>query len=110
MDAIEMLKEKNRLTNNCKISCKDCKLSASKTGTDCDWLTVKHPEQYVEIIEQWSKDYPKKTYLSDFLEKYPNALKGYDIPTICPSDLGLKNAKYCGLGDSCTDCWNQEIS
>ena len=109
MDAVEMLKEKNRLTSDCKISCKDCKLSATKTGIACDWLIVKHPEQYVRIIEQWSKDCPRETYLSKLLEVFPDTELGKDgMPArICPSELGLKDFEFCG--QNCIDCWNQSI-
>lgn len=48
-----------------------------------------------------------KTYLSDFLEKYPNALlKGNGMPPICPDTLGYFKPKCCESSCDCIKCWN----
>lgn len=74
MDAVEMLKEKTRLTKECTINCDDCRLGARHTGYElnCVGLSRMDPEKYIEIIEQWSKDCPKQTYLSKLLEVFPD--------------------------------------
>ncbi len=54
MDAVEMLKEKQRLTNGCSIYCTSCRLGPDLNGRDvnCTGFQQKHPEQYVKIIEK----------------------------------------------------------
>lgn len=96
MDALTFLKEKSRLTKGCSISCEECRISSvnnfKKIG--CQNFIDTNPEMAVEIIEKWSKEIPAKTFLSDFKEKYPNAImiKCSDklAPRFCPSHLG-----YC---------------
>ena len=111
MDAVEMLKEKQRLTNGCNIYCTSCRLGPDLNGRDvnCTEFQQKHPEQYVKIIEKWSKDCPKQTYLSKLLEAFPDTeLREDGTPLyICPSDLGLKDIVECSPFD-CSKCWNQE--
>ena len=110
MDAVEMLKEKTRLTKKCTINCDDCRLDARHTGYElnCVELSRMDPEQYVAIIEQWSKECPKQTYLSKLLEIFPGTVLEADgTPAcICPNELGLKDFEFCG--QNCIDCWNQE--
>lgn len=110
MDAVEMLKEMVRLTDSCEIDCDDCKLSSEQNGTglSCEDMRRENPEKCVEIIEQWSKDCPKQTYLSKLLEIFPGTVLEADgTPArICPSELGLKDFEFCG--QNCIDCWNQE--
>ena len=111
MDAVEMLKEKTRLTKKCTINCDDCRLGARHTDYElnCVELSRMDPEQYVAIIEKWSKDCPKQTYLSKLLEAFPDTELGKDgTPAyICPGDLGLEDIVGCTLS-GCIDCWNQE--
>ena len=110
MDAVEMFKERARLTNNCNIYCSGCRLGPNHNGRDmnCTNFQRQRPEEYVEIIEQWSKDCPKQTYLSKLLEVFPGTeLEADGTPAcICPSELGLKDFEFCG--QNCIDCWNQE--
>lgn len=66
----------------------------------------------IQIIEQYRKEHPIKTYLSDFLEKYLNAeLKEDGTPkNICPSDLGFEDIdkkEHCC--NRCVECWNQKL-
>ena len=112
MDAVEMLKEKVRLTKQCDIYCTSCRLGPSWNGKDvnCTELQQEHPEQYVKIVEGWSKDCPKQTYLNKLLEVFPGTELGKDgTPAyICPGDLGLKDIAECSLIE-CIKCWDQTI-
>lgn len=109
MDAVEMLKEKARLTKNCNMDCVDCRLHRTNNDVNfhCEDLPREDPQKYVEIIEQWSKDCPKQTYLSKLLEVFPYIeLDENGVPVhICPSALGLKDLM---CSEKCIDCWNQE--
>ena len=112
MDAVEMLKEKVRLTKQCNIYCTSCRLGPSWNGKDvnCTELQLEHPEQYVKIVEGWSKDCPKQTYLNKLLEVFPGTELGKDgTPAyICPGDLGLEDIAGCTLSE-CIKCWDQTI-
>lgn len=72
------------------------------------------PEKYIEIIEQWSKDCPKQTYLSKLLEVFPGTklTTEENIPTFCPEEIGLEDIEKCedfgGGNKLCIECWNQE--
>ena len=107
MDAIKYLKEKARMTEKCNILCSDCELFGEHLGRtfDCTVLEKDYPEKAVEIVEKWSKEHPQKTYLSDFLEKYPKAkIDAYeDAPCCCVEELGY--IEKCTIGN-CKECWN----
>ena len=73
----------------------------------CSELILKYPEKAVELVEKWSKEHPERTYLTDFLKKYPNAKIGKNgNPVTCPISLGY--TKKCPQID-CKDCWNTPV-
>ena len=116
MTAIEYLKEKSRMTKECHILCKDCPVSDHNNGIQggCGILQNEHPEKAVAIVQKWSEEHPQKTFLSDFLEKYPNApMNKKGFPSIvCPCDLGYID-KECQsstpFNHYCKECWNRPL-
>lgn len=120
MTALEYLKEKARMADNCTTRCIDCPLgcSANETDTFSMCLERKHPEQSIAIVKKWSDEHPRKTILQDFREKYPHAEMhdGYPI-SICPYNLGYlksRSAECIRLG-GCTRqgykvCWSQPLT
>lgn len=108
--------EKSRMTKRqknviCKLDCSDCPLSSSNNGTgiSCTNLEMSYPEKAIAIVQKWSDEHPPKTYLSEFLKKYPNAPLVHDgTPEICLRKLGLTDIKTCRVG-GCVECWNQPI-
>jgi len=118
MTAIEYLKERSRLTDNCAIDCNDCVLGRTKNGTkhDCDAFQLLYPEIAVKYVYEWAKENPVFTRKMDYFKKFPNAnKKGDNNPTICVRDLGYK--EY-GLGCIhipetinyyCNECWNKPV-
>ena len=60
MDAVKFFKELERLSEN------DLD-SFNKLGFIIDY------KEKVDFVEKWSKEYPLKTRMEDFLEKHPNA-------------------------------------
>lgn len=116
--AINYIKEKARLTENCTISCGACMLGASNTGENMECYVFENnmPEKAVEIIQEWSNATPIKTIKDDFLEKYPNATLqlGTQIPCVCPKILGYKtncpNYMTCDYKGYAYDyCWNKPL-
>lgn len=115
MDAVEYLREKNRMTKECGIECENCPHSMRNNGigVNCTGIERYHPDKAVEIVEQWSDEHPQKTYVQDFFEKFPNAPRSDDgAPTVCIDDLygegvGIKDCEF--KFDGCTECWNRPI-
>lgn len=120
MDAVEFLKERERMcksfmskgpcyTNDCPMYSLRAKLQAEGPyRVLCSSVLYKLPEQAVAIVEKWSKESPKRTRLTDFLEKYPNApMTGGEMPVICARNLGLPVETPC-LG-KCIECWNTPL-
>lgn len=102
MDAVEMLKETNRMTNKCQINCMHCEF---KSG--CIDMKLDEPEKYVEIVENWSKAHPQKTQADLSFERYPNAVKDENgIPEMLPCYFGFlcENSAECCKFESCDDC------
>lgn len=97
----------------CKLNCDDCPLGWSKNGKgiSCETLEKSYPEQAISIIQKWSDENPQRTYLTEFLEHYPNAeLDDDGTPKgICPHTLGLMSIDDCRNARNCIKCWNQPI-
>lgn len=106
MDAVEFLKEKERMCIN-QTFCSMCPIYKAKRKMTCLEFIEKKSEQAVKIVEEWSKSHPRKTILDDLLEKYPNAQLEIDgTPKFCPVKLGYKT-KPCG--GKCDICWNTPL-
>lgn len=110
--------EKLRMTKRaksgiCKIKCSNCPLCSKNNGISeyisCISFEMYHPEKAIEIVQRWSDEHPQRTYLSEFLEHYPN-VQLYDtgLPKgVCPYNLGLTDIDDCD--NNCAKCWNQPI-
>ena len=111
MDAVEFLKEKERMCNKCS-ACSGCPVCKENNGfnMDCEDLAIEKPEELVAIVERWSAEHPKKTRQSRFLEVFPNAKIEEGCLLICPIHCD-KNEK-CG-DVRCSECrkkyWLSEI-
>lgn len=64
----------------CELNCTDCPLSLSNNGVGvpCTDFEMLYPKQAIASVQKWSDEHPQKTYLTELLEKYPNALIGDD--------------------------------
>ena len=115
MDALEFLRERVRMCNLYSDSyngCCECPLAESRcvignTASDEDL------KKMIATVEQWSKEHPRKTMQSVFLEQFPNAKTVEGILAICPYNLGLVDKCKSVLGRLCFDCrrefWMQEV-
>lgn len=111
------LSERLRMTrrskyNGCDIKCSECPLSYTNNGASefvsCTTFEMHYPLQAISIVQRWSDEHPKRTYLSEFLKNYPNAdlnCNGTPKRIHCPHHLGLKDIDNCDKG--CVECWNQ---
>lgn len=91
------LAEKRRMTKRtrkglCKIDCFVCPLCSENNGTSglvsCTTFEMLNPEKAIEIVQKWSDEHPQKTYLTELLEKYPNAELDHGVPKVCLKKLG----------------------
>lgn len=116
MDALEFLRERRRMCDSYR-NCEGCPL---EEGT-CVVGDVAPDEDYKRIItavEQWSKEHPRKTRQSVFLEQYPEAeIDVNGVLCLCPMYI---SAAYrdsdgeCNCPEKmCRDCrrefWMQEV-
>jgi len=119
MDAVEFLKERKRLCEVYfeKTECKECPLENMGCWT-VDFCTDDSCEKVIAIVEQWSKEHPRKTRQSVFLEQYPEARIGDDgVLQIYPCLISASHRNARGncatMGRACSDCcrefWMQEV-
>ena len=113
MDALEFLMERKRLCDSYR-GCVGCPFGAA----DCvvrDMTSEHTCKRIVAAVEQWSKEHPRKTRQSVFLEQWPDAKVFVDgVIDLCPQEL---NSHYpCQSTDykmRCQTCrrefWMQEV-
>lgn len=116
MDALEFLRERKRMCDLYR-GCVGCPLEDGK----CVVNDVAPDEDYKRIITavaQWSKEHPRKTRQSVFLEQYPEAdIDGYGVLMICPAKIFKAhrsgNRRCNNTGELCIDCrrefWMREV-
>ena len=113
MDALEFLRERRRMCNSYR-NCEGCPLEDGK----CVVSDVAPDEDYKRIItavEQWSKEHPRKTRQSVFLEQYPQAdIDSTGLLILCPKRISadIRVTADC-MRQRCSDCrrefWTQEV-
>lgn len=118
MDAVEFLREKERMcksfNDNCKNKdgnnfCCGLRYEADKSGESCEEYINSNPAEAVEIVERWSKDHPRKTRQSELLKLFPRTGLGDDgLVGFCPEDMDSEFAcprKERGpYAPDCGDC------
>jgi hypothetical protein len=110
MDAVKFLKAKARMCESYSITkCPECSLHKQNNGEDinCIDFIKQYPDKAVEFVGVWYDEHPEKTYMQDFLEKFPDAPldKGGLMPCACRKYI------YGGMCPTglCTDCWNESM-
>lgn len=96
------LKEKKRMCRDRR--CDDCILDGN-----CIASEIYDFQKNIDTVQKWSDTHPIKTYLSDFLEKYPKATmleEGKRPDFICVKNLGYFTGDCKG---DCKACWNTPI-
>lgn len=116
MDALEFLVEQKRMCGSYK-GCVGCPFEKSS----CVISHVTADEDYERIIatvEQWSKEHPRKTRQSVFLEQYPEAkIYANGVVGLCPMIISAAHRDSdgeCNCPEKmCSDCrrefWMQEV-
>lgn len=112
MDALEFLRERKRMCNSYE-HCKGCPLERGF----CNFGPNAPEEVYERIIatvEQWSKEHPRKTRQSVFLEQWPDCLLDGDcVIGLCPRNVDKNYICDVNRSDGCPGCrrkfWGQEV-
>lgn len=112
MEALEFLKERKRMCNSYD-GCKGCPFGDSKCVIEST-ISDEDFKRIVATVEQWSKEPPRKTRQSVFLEQWPEAEISFTdgCLTLDPCKFYKKMRKEC-VGRLCSDCrrefWMQEV-
>ena len=118
MDAVKFLEEKDRM---CRFyeTCSKCPcFYKSDIAVNCilaNGLSLAENKERVAIVEKWSKEHPRKTRQSVFLEQYPNAsLDGDGILQVSPCSVDKRLVENgCCTRGPCSVCarnyWSQEV-
>lgn len=114
MDALEFLKERKRMCNyyshcdGCPLDESKCIIESTAFDEDCKRIAA--------AIEQWSKEHPRKTRQSVFLEQWPETeIDKYGCLRLCPElvSADYRNRHGDCLNRVCIDCrrefWMQEV-
>lgn len=110
MDAVEFLKEKNRMCHAVKCESDSCPLFKYESCISA--LVGNEIEEAVSAVEEWSKSHHIKTRQSEFLKHYPNVVRRDNIIDIPPCHVESWMKDTCH-GRSCDECrhdyWMEEI-
>lgn len=116
MDALEFIRERKRMCKS-QEACVGCPLERSH----CIFSTStsdEEDEKNIAAVEQWSKEHPRKTRQSVFLEQYPEAYVLEDgYLKMCPMSISAayrdSNGECNNSTECCVDCrrgfWSQEV-
>lgn len=116
MDAVEFLKKQDRMCKQFNL-CVDCPVYEGNNGHNmpCGDFMNKYPEEFVPIVEKWSKEHPVKTRQSEFLKMFPRAdITVSGVIKICPNavEMGYVDMKDCNFSN-CLECqkayWLAEV-
>lgn len=114
MDAIKFIKERNRMCDSFE-TCGMCPAFEVSCGI---LRSIQQNPTIVSIVERWSKENPRKTRQSVFLEQYPEAaIDVHGVLQICPMAISDtyrdSNGECVNPTKRCSDCqrefWMQEV-
>lgn len=114
MEALEFFRERKRLCNLQK-NCSGCPFDKD----NCSVSNIMPDEDYKRVIatvEQWSKEHPRKTRQSVFLDQWPETeIDPYGYLMVCPKRISADcRIRYGNCANRvCSDChrefWGQEV-
>ena len=89
--------------------CENCPLKKVK-GRACligliKGHKVETAAEQLEVLREWAKEHPAKTYKDVFLEKLPNTRLDKDGGPVSCRNIVFGIAKCCTA--DCKDCWNE---
>lgn len=123
MDALKFIEERNRMCDRYWQADGDCDGCPLVYTRECNELRNMVDNsggavgKVVEIVEKWSKEHPRKTRQSEFLNMFPTAsVDDVGVLNVCPAAVDDRYRDgHCGNKTllSCQDCgrkfWMQEV-
>lgn len=120
MDAIKFINERNRMCNTYKLKrCEGCLANNPNNyggeGVACIMIDNIDAERLVPIVEKWSKEHPRQTRQSLFINQYPKVAIYKGVIGIKPCQIEEDyTSQYCLCDSSkCVQCrkeyWLQEV-
>lgn len=112
---MNILKEWQRMCRAMSDEKDDCLRDCPIVGTcpiTSESITEIDIEDMEQAIRKWAEEHPRKTYLQDFKEKFPNAPGGYLPGGLCRNAVytGQIECCYADIDDmSCLKCWNRPM-
>lgn len=105
MDALKFMEERRRMCDYYS-KCLECP-RADEPNCNIEEMSDEELENFVNTVEQWSKEHPQRTRLQDLLEKFPKVeIDKEGLPFFCCARLGY----VCTCAKStCKDCWNMLV-
>lgn len=102
MEIKELVSEYNRMCHTLDGCCRSCELL--NYCDSCFEVLFKFPDEFIEIIERWSKEHPKKTNRDWFKELFP------ERPWEAFKGKGDCNLEYYCMNTPCAYCkwWEEE--
>lgn len=108
---VEYIREMKRMCDNV-VLCEICPLRGVAVEDDCLSRISKNPAQAIAVVQKWSDEHPKQTWLGKLREALPNINSTHAICCSCPWDFFGGKAPGegdCEFGiDYCEVCWNKE--
>lgn len=117
MDAIKFVNEKVRMCNSLSKgrTCRGCLLQEFDGCDFVDLVEKNKVEEAVKLVEEWSKENPRKTRQSVFIKQYPQVAIYHGLIGIRPCQMeDGYTSRYCTCDSSqCVQCrkeyWLQEM-
>ena len=118
MDAVEYLKEKNRICRKYGEfpgDCFECPIGNDSGGCQAGVFENQKvtEEMLVQIVERWAAEHPKKTRQSEFLKMFPNAVMSEGVVGISPCAIDVSYGTQQDCTQHCRDCqieyWLAEV-
>lgn len=105
-DVLEFSREHRRMCDFYINRCRDCALfkynCELSSGDAADDIRI------LECVQKWHDAHPQKTYLMDFLEKFPNCVKdSKGFPVSCRKFIYPLMSRGDCAGWNCSECWNE---
>lgn len=101
MDAVEFLRDFRRMCSSYRPTCDGCKLRGGyciPTGDNCDHKEV------IRIVEEWAKEHPGKTRLSEFANLFPNYQKNENASGVPMECIKIFDQRQSCTFESCIEC------
>lgn len=105
-DVLAFARERRRMCDFYSNRCKDCALF--KYDCELSGGDEEADKRILEYVQAWSDAHPQKTYLQDFIEKFPNCVKDEKgCPVSCRKFIYPLMSRGNCAGWNCSECWNE---